>query len=55
MDLLLEMAYYESYGCFRYADDLSEKPGIKVNVGTAVSNYMMRYINRDLITLYDAK
>lgn len=55
MDLLLEMAYYEGWEYFHYADDLSEQLGIKVDIGTTVFDYMMRYIQKDLTTLYESK
>ena len=55
LDLLLEMERpvgWEFFGCSR---ELEQLMGIKVDVGTVVSDYMMRYIQKDLTTLYETK
>ena len=39
----------------QYADDLQEKLGIKVDLGSGVSDYIYRYIVKDLKTLYEPK
>ncbi len=53
VDLLLTMREYVGWGFLHYADDLSERLGVKVDLGSAVSDYMMRYIKKDLTTLYE--
>ena len=53
LDLLVTMARPVGWEYFRYADDLQEKLGIKVDLGSSVSDYMMRYIVKDLKTLYE--
>ncbi len=55
LDLLLEMEQHVGWSYSRYADDLQQYLGISVDLGSSVSDYMMRYIQRDLITLYDGK
>ena len=55
VDLLLTMTDYVGWNFLSYADELSERLGTKADVGTGVSEYMMRYIKKDLITLYDIK
>ncbi len=55
LDLLLEMERQVGWEFFGYARDLEQQLGIKVDVGTVVSDYMMRYIQKDLTTLYESK
>jgi len=53
LDLLVELARPVGWYFTDYADDLGAQLGIKVDAGTTVSDYMMRYIRKDLITLYE--
>ncbi len=53
LDLLLEMAHPVGWEFFDYARELEEILKIKVDVGTVVSDYMMRYIKKDLTTVYE--
>lgn len=53
LDLIVEMAEPVGWEYFRYADDLQERLGIKVDLGGGVSDYMFRYIAKDLQTLYE--
>ena len=53
LDLLLEMAEPVGWAYFGYADDLQTRLGIKVDLGSSVSDYMMRYIAKDIKTLYE--
>ena len=55
LDLLLEMEQQVGWGFFDYARDLTAQLGIQVDAGTVVSDYMMRYIKKDLVTLYESK
>ena len=55
LDLILEMAAPAGWAYFGYADELQEKLGIKVDLGSGVSDYMYRYIAKDLKTLYEPK
>ena len=55
LDLLVEMERPVGWEFFDYSRDLEQKLGIKVDVGTVVSDYMMRYIKKDLITLYEGE
>ena len=55
LDLLLEMAAPGGWAYFSYADDLQEKLGIEVDLGGGVSDYIYRYIAKDLKTLYEPK
>ncbi|GAB2855858.1 nucleotidyltransferase family protein [Hymenobacter ruber] len=55
LDLLVEMAAPAGWAYFSYADDLQEKLGIKVDLGSSVSDYIYRYIAKDLKTLYEPK
>ena len=55
LDLLLEMKHHVGWSYFSYADELSERLGTRADVGAGVSEYMMRYIKKDLITLYDTE
>ncbi|GEM_PF-890504 len=52
LDLLLTMEQPVGWEFTDYAHDLEAQLGIKVDAGTAVSDYMMRYIKKDLQTLY---
>lgn len=53
LDLLLTMERPVGWEYFGYADDLQEKLGIKVDLGSSVSDYIFRYIAKDLKTLYE--
>jgi len=53
LDLLIDMAHPVGWEYFSYADDLQEKLGIKVDLGSSVSDYIFRYIAKDLKTLYE--
>ena len=53
VDLLVKMARPVGWEYFNYAEDLRERLGVKVDMGSGVSDYMMRYISKDLITLYE--
>lgn len=53
LDLLLEMERPVGWEYFDYADDLAAKLGIKVDLGSAVSDYIFRYIKKDLVTIYE--
>ncbi len=53
LDLLVEMSYPVGWYFTDYALDLEAQLGVKVDAGTAVSDYMMRYIQKDLITIYE--
>ena len=53
VDLLLTMREYVGWEFLHYADDLTERLGVKVDMGSGVSEYMMRYIKKDLTTLYE--
>ena len=55
LDLILEMAQPVGWAYFSYADELQEKLGIKVDLGSGVSDYIYRYIAKDLKTLYEPK
>ncbi len=55
LDLLIELIHPTGWEYFRYADDLQEKLGIKVDLGSSVSDYMFRYIVKDLKTLYESE
>ena len=55
LDLLLEMEQQVGWDFFDYSRDLGQRLGIKVDVGTVVSDYMMRYIKKDLTTLYETE
>lgn len=53
LDLLVELARSVGWYFTDYADDLGVQLGIRVDAGTTVSDYIMRYIQKDLITLYE--
>ncbi|RZK35344.1 MAG: nucleotidyltransferase [Hymenobacter sp.] len=55
LDLLIELSQLVGWEYFRYADELSERLGVKVDIGTGVSDYIMRYIKKDLQTLYESE
>ena len=55
LDLIVEMTSPAGWAYFSYADDLQEKLGIKVDLGSGVSDYIYRYIVKDLKTLYEPK
>ena len=53
LDLLVEMAQPVGWEYFSYAEELSQLLGIPVDLGGSVSDYMFRYIAKDLKTLYE--
>lgn len=55
LDLLIELTHPVGWEYFRYADDIGERLGIKIDIGTSVSDYIMRYIKKDLQTLYESE
>ena len=55
LDLLVEMERPVGWEYFGYADDLSQRLGIPVDLGSSVSDYMFRYISKDLKTLYESE
>lgn len=55
LDLIIELVRPVGWEYFRYADELATKLGIKVDIGTGVSDYIMRYIKKDLKTLYESQ
>ena len=55
LDLLIEMNQHVGWTYFGYADEFQQRLGIKVDLGTAVSDYLMRYIKKELITLYEGE
>ncbi|RZK34056.1 MAG: nucleotidyltransferase [Hymenobacter sp.] len=55
LDLLIELTQLVGWEYFRYADELGSLLDIKVDIGTGVSDYIMRYIRNDLQTLYESQ
>ena len=55
LDILIELIQPTGWQWVCYAEDLGNLLGIKVELSTAVSNYMMRYIQKDLQTIYELK
>ena len=53
LDLLLEVERQVGWVFFDYPRELTEWLGIPVEAGTVVSDYMMRYIKKDLTTFYE--
>jgi len=53
LDLLVELERPVGWEYFHYAPQLSDSLGIRVDLGTSVSAYIMRYIKKDLRTLYE--
>ncbi len=53
LDLLVEMSRPVGWEYFGYAEELAERLGIKVDLGSAVSDYIYRYVAKDLKTLYE--
>ena len=53
LDLIVEMDRPVGWDYFGYAEALQERLGIKVDLGSGVSDYMFRYIVKDLKTLYE--
>lgn len=53
LDLLISLNGPAGWKWLSYGDELSEQLGMKVDAGTAVSDYIMRYIKKDLRTLYE--
>ncbi|RYE90291.1 MAG: nucleotidyltransferase [Cytophagaceae bacterium] len=54
LDLLIELIHPVGWEWLRYPDELGTLLGIKVDIGTAVSDYIMHYIKKDLQTLYES-
>ena len=55
LDLLVEMERPVGWEYFGYAEDLTQKLGVPVDLGNSVSDYMLRYIAKDLKTLYESQ
>ncbi len=55
LDLLIEVTHHVGWSYFSYADELGARLNLKVDLGTTVSDYMMRYIKKELITLYESE
>jgi len=55
LDLLIEFTQPVGWDFVMYADDLQQRLGIKVDAGTAVSDYILRYVRRDLTTIYESE
>ena len=53
LDILLEMERPVGWNFLDYAPALEQRLGIKVDLGTSLSDYMMRYVRQDLKTLYE--
>ena len=53
LDLLLAMEYPVGFIFFNCTRNLEDRLGIKVDVGTAVSGCIIRYIQRDLKTIHE--
>ena len=53
LDLLIELIHPVGWYFTDYAQDLEAQLGIRVDAGTAVSDYTMRYIRKELITIYE--
>ncbi|AMR27182.1 hypothetical protein A0257_08770 [Hymenobacter psoromatis] len=53
LDLLIELEHPVGWEYFSYADDLQVRLGLKVDLGSSVSDYIFRYISKDLQTLYE--
>ena len=53
LDLLIELEHPVGWEFTDYAYDLGGRLGIVVDAGTAVSDYVMRYIKKDLLTIYE--
>lgn len=53
LDLIIELIHPVGWEYFGYADDLQERLGIKVDLGSSVSDYIFRYIKKDLKTIYE--
>ncbi len=53
LDLIIEMERPVGWEYFSYADDLQARLGIKVDMGAGVSDYIYRYIAKEIKTLYE--
>jgi predicted nucleotidyltransferase len=53
LDALIDMLHPTGWEYFSYADDLQQQLGIKVDLGSSISDYMLRYIAKDLITIHE--
>jgi predicted nucleotidyltransferase len=53
LDLLLTMEQPVGFAYFKYVEDLEEILQLKVELGTVVSDYIRRYIQKDLRTIYE--
>ena len=55
LDLLIELIHPVGWYFTDYAHVLEAQLGIRVDAGTAVSDYIMRYIRKELITVYESQ
>ena len=55
LDLLIELIHPVGWSFTDYAHDLEIQLGVKIDAGTAVSDYLMRYIHKELIVIYEAE
>ena len=53
LDVLIDILHPAGWEYFSYADDLEQQLGIKVDLGSSVSDYIFRYIAKDLKTIYE--
>lgn len=53
LDLLLTVERPVGFAYFRYIEDLERILHLKVELGTVVSDYIRRYIQKDLRTIYE--
>ena len=53
LDLLIEVVQPVGWDYFGYAEELSQRLGIPVDMGSGVSDYSFRYIAKDLKTVYE--
>jgi predicted nucleotidyltransferase len=53
LDLLLTMERPVGFAYFKYVEDLESILQLKVELGTVVSDYIRRYIQKDLRTIYE--
>ena len=55
LDLLVELSRPVGWDFVNYAEDLQQRLGIKVDAGTALSDYILRYVRQDLTTIYESE
>ena len=53
LDLLLTMEHPVGFAYFTYKEELEDILHLKVELGTVVSDYIRRYIQKDLRTIYE--